>query len=79
MRDGASQKTEWRLVVYFIPQHGSLRMRLDDMPVMPTSKRSLYLYIFKQARRFINRMFGYPLRGDRSKNLSLNYCLGAYL
>jgi hypothetical protein len=77
--DGAPEKTEWRLVVYVITQYRSLRVRLDDMPVTPTSKRSLNLHIFKQARRLINGMLRYPLRGDRSQNLCLDYCLTTHV
>jgi len=75
--DHATQKTEWRYIVYFIAQHCSIWIRLNDVPVAPFSKRSFDLHILKHVRRIINGVLRNPPYGDRTKNSQLDHCLRA--
>jgi hypothetical protein len=76
-RQRASEKSERRLVVYFIAQDCSIILRLDYVPMAPASKGSFDLHIFKQARRIINGVLRNPPHGDRPKNLCFDDCLRA--
>ncbi|HEV7473107.1 MAG TPA: hypothetical protein VGN90_03595, partial [Pyrinomonadaceae bacterium] len=46
-REGSAQKTQRRFVVYYITQDCAFSMRLDKMPVPPTTKWPFDLHIFK--------------------------------
>jgi hypothetical protein len=61
------RKSEWRDVVYFISQPGSIPVRLNDVPVTPAAERSLDLNVFKSVRRIISRVFSNPLHSQSKK------------